>query len=254
MVVLITGASSGIGRALASAYARRGAKLVLFARRKDRLEALAEECQRLGGQAIAYAGDVAKVTDLEAAVEVALQKFGCLDIAVANAGVAIQKKISELEDAELARQLEVNLFGVLRTLRVTIPHLRRSQGRAVIVGSGMSYIPIAGAGAYTMSKFAVRAMAETLRLEERRVSVTLICQGFIESEIRAIDNQGNFRHDAKEQVPAWMIMTAERAAEEIVAAVERRKAEYAITWYTKLGILLQRLAPRLMERAWRQIR
>jgi short-subunit dehydrogenase len=256
MVVLIAGASSGIGRALALEYAKKNANLVLLARRADRLEQVAQECRKISqhSQVLCITGDVGNVEDVENAVTQAIAAFGKINIVIANAGIAVEKTIAKLSDQDLTKQFNVNVFGVLRTIRACLPALRQSQGRLAIVGSAMSYIPISGAGAYTMSKFAVRALADTLRMEEPTISVCLICPGFIESEIRAVDNNGVFHPEAKEKVPSWLIMKADRAATLIVRAIEKRKPEYVVTWYAKLGVVLQRFAPQFMAHLWKRIR
>jgi short-subunit dehydrogenase len=249
-VVLITGASSGIGAALAGEWAREGADLVLAARRVDRLEAVAREIEGHGRGALVVACDVTVDGDVERAVAAAQDRFGRLDVAVANAGFGVVGPVEALSLEDYRRQFETNVFGVLRTIHATLPALRAARGRLVILGSVSGWVSMPRSSPYAMSKFAVRALAEALghELAPAGVTVTHVSPGFVASEIRRVDNAGRFQADAKEPVPAWLIMPAERAARQIVRAVRRRRREAVITGHGKATVLLQRLAPSVI--AW----
>jgi short-subunit dehydrogenase len=248
--VLITGASSGIGAALAREFTRQGADLVLAARRVDRLEALRAELERIGASATVVRCDVTVDGDLERAAAAARQRFGRIDVVVANAGFGVAGPVERLTLADYRRQFETNVFGVLRTIHATLGDLRRSRGRLVVMGSVSGHVSTPGASAYAMSKFAVRALAEALghELAADGVSVTLISPGFVESEIRRVDNQGVLRAAADEPMPPRLIMPAARAARQIVRAVARRRREAVITGHGKVAVFLQRHAPGLL--AW----
>jgi short-subunit dehydrogenase len=249
-VVLITGASSGIGAALARQFAREGADLVLAARRLDRLENVRAEVSALGGAALAVRCDVTADGDVDRAAAAARERFGRLDVVVANAGFAVVGPVAQLTLADYRRQLETNVFGVLRTVYATLGDLTRSRGRLLILGSVAGHVAAPAASPYAMSKFAVRALAEALghELAPDGVSVTLVSPGFVESDIRRTDNRGIVRADAPDPVPAWLVMPAARAARQIVRAVARRRREAVITGHGKVAVFLQRHAPRLV--AW----
>jgi short-subunit dehydrogenase len=249
-VALITGASSGIGAALAREFARRGAALVLAARRVDRLEGLAAELGRGGRAAVAVPCDVTVDGDLERAVAAARERFGRIDVAVANAGFGVIGPLERLTLADYRCQFETNVFGVLRTVYATLPELRKTRGRLVIIGSVAGHVAGPQSSPYSMSKFAVRALAEALwhELRPTGVSVTLISPGFVESEIARVDNQGVLRDAARASAPSWLVMPTDRAARQIVRAVARRRREAVITGHGKLAIFLQRHAPWLV--AW----
>ncbi|WP_437579180.1 SDR family oxidoreductase [Sorangium sp. So ce887] len=250
-VVLITGASSGIGEALAREVARRGGRVVLAARRTERLEALASEVRASGGEAIAAQCDVTRDGDVERAVEQARVAFGRLDIAIANAGFGVTGRVEDLSLDDFRRQLETNVFGALRTVKAALPELKRSRGGVALIGSASGYVAFPTMGAYTMSKFAVRALAETLRgeLHAEGVAVTHIAPGFIESEIRRIDNAGKLRDGAPEPVPRWLVMPTKAAARQIMDAIVARRAEAIVTGHAKLGVSLARHAPGLLNAA-----
>lgn len=252
-VVLITGASSGIGAALCREFARRGADVVLAARRVDRLQALAAEIERAGRRALAVACDVTVDGDVERAVRAALEKLGRIDVVVANAGFGVVGHVDRLALDDYRRQFETNVFGVLRTILATLPALEQTRGRILVVGSVAGYIATPGSSPYSMSKFALRALAEALghELAPRGVSVTIANPGFVESEIRRVDNRGMLRAATRDPIPAWLQMSAARAARQIVRAVARRRREIVVTRVGKTTVFLQRHAPWLVARAMR---
>jgi short-subunit dehydrogenase len=250
--VLVTGASSGIGAAVARELARHGSHLVLAARRLPRLDALAAE---LGARTkvVAVEADVTRDGDVERAVAAAVDTFGGLDIAVANAGFAVTGRVDRLGIDDYRRQLETNLFGVLRTLYAALPALKRARGQLAIMGSVAGHVPTAGLSPYNVSKFAVRALAEALHdeLADDGVAVTLLSPGFVVSELGHVDNQGHRHEKDGSRVPAWLRMPTDEAARQIVAAIETRQREAVITAHGRLGVFLYRHAPWLVRAALR---
>lgn len=254
-VVLLTGASAGIGEALAREFAARGAAVVLTARRVERLQALADELNAQGRRALAVAADVTVDGDLERAVAAAREAFGAVDIAVANAGFGVAGRMDKLSLEDYRRQFETNVFGVLRTVYAALPELEKVRGRVVVIGSVAGYIAAPGGGPYAMSKYAVRALAESLgrELAPKGVSVTHIGPGFVESEIRKVDNAGNFREAARDSVPGWLMMPASQAAREIVDATAARRREAIITRHGRAVVFLARHAPGFVDRVLRAL-
>jgi short-subunit dehydrogenase len=253
-VVLITGASSGIGAALARELAREGARLLLMARRRDRLEALRTELASSGAEVVVHVGDVTRRADLDAAVALAVERYGRLDVAIANAGFGVVGPIEKLGIEDYRRQFETNVFAAIETSKACLPELVKSRGRLVLIGSVAGYISTPNASPYAMSKFAIRAFAEALRpeLAPRGVAVTLISPGFVESEIRQVDNRGGWHAQAKNPLPSWLPMPAEVAAKKIVAAVYRRRREAIITVHGKVLVWLSRFAPWVLRLAMRR--
>jgi short-subunit dehydrogenase len=254
-VVFITGASSGIGAALSLEFAREGADVVLAARRRDRLESVAAEIGALGRRAVVAACDVTREGDLERAAAAGRAAFGKLDVVVANAGFGVTGILERLSLDDYRRQLETNVFGVLRTVYATLDDLKKSRGRLVVIGSVSGYIALAGSSPYSVSKFAVRALADSLghELAEHGVSVTLISPGFVESEIRQVDNRGILRTEKPApRIPAPMVMATPTAARKIVGAVARRRREVVITALGKVSVFLHRHAPGLLAQIIRR--
>ena len=168
---------------------------------------------------------------------------------LANAGFGVVGPAERLRLEDYRRQFETNVFGVLRTLYATLEDLKRSRGSFAIIGSVSGHLATPGGSPYAMSKFAVRALAEALRGELRSagVAVTLISPGFVESEIRLVDNEGRLREESADIVPGWIRMSAERAARKIATAIERRRREAVITAHGKALVFVARHAPGLMS-------
>ena len=246
-VVLITGASSGIGAALAREFAREGAHTVLVARRVERIEALAAELTASGKRAVAVAGDVTRDGDMERAVELAHSEFGRVDTAVANAGILVTGRLLTLTLNDYRKQMETNTFGALRTVMAALPALQETRGRIVLIGSLLGMVSVPGGTPYCMSKFAMNGLSDGLSLEMEPfgVSVTQVMSGFVDTEI--YDNAPLRRPPNK-----WIALRADQAAVRIVAAVYRRKRCLVLPWPTKMAILLQRYLPWVVHLALRR--
>jgi short-subunit dehydrogenase len=245
--VLITGASSGIGAGLAREFAARGFHVVLVARRMEKLEELAAQIRAAGGQVSTHRGDVTEDGSIAAVVQELAEQGVTPGIVVANAGFGVVGKAQSLTLADYRRQFETNVFGVLRTLHETLPALKRSRGRFVIMGSVAGHLSGAKSSAYAMSKFAVRALAEALHgdLREAGVGCTLISPGFVDSDIRRVDNRGGLHEDVKDPIPAWLRMPTEQAARAMVRGILAGRREVIITFHARVIVYFARHFPRL---------
>ncbi|WP_065376050.1 SDR family oxidoreductase [Ensifer adhaerens] len=183
-IVLVTGASSGIGQATARALARAGAVVVLGARRIDRLETLAAEITATGGKALYRSLDVTSRADVQAFADTALDAFGRIDVIVNNAGVMPLSPMASLKVDEWDRMVDVNIKGVLYGIAAVLPAMnRQGAGQVINVSSigGLSVSPTAAV--YCATKYAVRAISDGLRQENDRIRVTCVYPGVVESEL-----------------------------------------------------------------------
>lgn len=244
--VLITGASSGIGEELAWQLGQAGARLTLAARRKEELERVAQKIADAGyTRPLVVSCDVARDGQLEGAVSASLRQWGKLDVVFANAGFGVVGRFSKLALEDYRRQLETNVFGVLRTLFAALPEIQKTQGNLVLISSVAGWAATPGASPYCMSKFALRALANSIRPELRLagVKVTLISPGFVVSNIRRVDNRGMLHRGAADPIPSWLQMPTEGAARKILRAVARGKREEIVTVHAKLMVALERFMP-----------
>ncbi len=187
-IVLITGASSGLGEATARHLAAQGAKLVLGARRLDRLQKLAGDIQQSGGQAVAVACDVARRQDVEQLAQTALQSFGRIDVLVNNAGVMPQAPLAALKVSEWDQMIDVNIKGVLYGIAAVLPTMKAQKSGHIINLSSVAGLRVAaGLGTvYSATKFAVKAISEGLRVEVAGdgIRVTTLYPGAVQSELK----------------------------------------------------------------------
>lgn len=241
-VVVITGASSGLGEKCFQLFAEQGASVVLLARRRERLEQLIEEWKKKGADPkrfLALECDVTRPEELQRAHQKTLEVFGRVDGLIANAGFGVEGDFKDLARSDLERQWKTNVWGVVDSVRVYLPSLIASKGRLVLIGSVSGYLSFQGTGAYSMSKYAIRALAESLYVElgKSEVSVTLVSPGFIATEIRKVDNQGAYRETRRDPVPLWLMESAEGAAQKVVKAYWKRKREIIFPLHAKFAML-----------------
>ena len=228
----------------------QGAKLALTARRKDLLEALAQKIAAQGAaEPVVVECDVTRDGDMERAVAATLQRWGKLDVVIANAGFGVTGALSRLSLEDYRRQFETNVFGVLRTIFAPLKEIEKAKGHIAIVGSVSGWAALPGSSPYAMSKFAVRALANSItpELQRAEVKVTLISPGFVESNIRRVDNQGNFHTGAKDTVPAWLVMNTETAVRQMLRAIARGKREAIITGHGRILVAIERFMPWILR-------
>lgn len=254
--VLITGASSGIGEELAWQLGKVGAKPILSARRGELLESLAQRITTIGkARPLVFECDVTRDGDMERVVAETVRQLGKLDVVIANAGFGVVGTLKRLSVEDYRRQFETNVFGVLRTIYAALPEIEKTRGNVVIMGSVAGWVASPGASPYAMSKFAMRALAHSITSELRLagVKVTLISPGFVVSNIRRVDNSGKLHTGAKDPVPAWLQMSTEKAARQILRAVAEGKREAILTGHGKILVALERFAPWVIRMVGRKI-
>lgn len=248
-VVWITGGSAGIGREMALEFGRRGARVAVSGRRQGRLDDVVDELADLGAEGLAVACDVSEEEQVEAAVARVVKHFGQLDVAVANAGFGVSGRVEDLSAEDWRRQFDVNVVGAAITARWALPELKKTKGRVALTGSVAGTITSPKSGAYSASKYAVRALGQTLSMELHGsgVTCTTIHPGFVESEIAKVDNEGNFREEWTDRRPENLMWPTDKAAKVMVDAIASRKREYVFTAHGKVAAFLGKHAPGLVH-------
>lgn len=248
-VVWITGASTGIGREMARQFADEGADVAVSARSEERLVEVVEEIESRGRRGLAVPCDVADEAAVAQAAGRAVEHFGRMDVAVANAGFGVVGPIEELSADDWRRQFDVNVVGLAMTCRYALPHLRKTGGRMVLVGSAASMVTRVNAGPYSASKAAVRSIGQTLAMELHGSGVSSITlhPGFVESDIAKRDNQGVYHPDAEDPRPAKLMWPTDRAVRVMLRAIHRRKREYVFTGHGKIFGCIGRHWPGLLH-------
>src|SRR6185312_3724417 len=250
-VVIITGASKGIGAELARQLAEKGAKLVLAARNAAELEAVAQACRAAGASVVTVRADVAVERDCQAIVAGAVIAFGRVDTLVNNAGISMWARFEEIEDISvLERIMRVNYMGAVHCTRHALPHLRQSRGRIVGVSSLAGRTGVPTRTGYAASKHAMTGFFDSLRIElgGSGVDVTMIYPGFVATGIRENATGPDGKPIEVSPVKEGEVMSVEDCARRIVAAMERREREVVMTARGKIGLWLKLVAPGLIDR------
>jgi short-subunit dehydrogenase len=255
-VVIVTGASAGIGRSLALQLAGQGARVVLAARRMERLEQLAAQCRLLGGQALPVLVDVGEETQCRALVEKTIAQFGRLDMLINNAGLAASALLDEFPDLHLFKHtMDVNFYGAVYCTYYALPHLKQSQGRLVAISSLGGKAPIPYNTPYISSKYALHGFFDALRMELRPhgVSVSLVCPSWVATEFHEaqLDKDGVQRGPRGRLIYTTRTMSAERCAALTLRAAHMRHREL-LMGPGLLAVWLKLLAPGFLD--WLSIR
>lgn len=219
---MITGASSGIGGALAVALAKRGARLGLVARRAEALAEVARTIETNGGQALVLPADVRDADSLRQVAEQLQSTLGPVDVLIANAGIGPTRDASDLDAAEVSDVININVVGASNSAAAVVPQMvARGEGHLVVISSLAAYRGLPRSAAYCASKAAVSAFFESLRLdlEPKGIAVTIIHPGFIKTPLTS---------GREAQMP--FLMELDDAVQKIVRAIETRKKSYAFPW------------------------
>jgi NAD(P)-dependent dehydrogenase (short-subunit alcohol dehydrogenase family) len=243
-VVVVTGASSGLGRAIARGAGERGANVVVTARNEEALQSCVGEIERAGSEGLAVAADCAEQEQVERVVARAVERFGRIDTYVANAIVTVYSEAERLQPEELRRVIDVNFFGVVYGFWAALPHLRESRGTFLHVSSALAYRGIPLQAAYCASKAGLRAFLESARVEEQKagtgVAISLVLPGAI--------NTPQFDRDRQkigyQPQPVPPIYQPEPFAEAVLHCMEHPIRELPISWGAQKLLWGQKLSPR----------
>ena len=250
-IVIITGASSGIGKSLAHEFARRGANLVLAARQYVTLCELAQELQdKYQIKALAVQCDVTVENDCAHLVNQAKLTFGKIDILINNAGISMRALFKDVDVQVLKALMDVNFWGMVYCTKYALPEIIQTQGSIVGVSSIAGYKGLPGRTGYSASKFAMNGFLDSLRVENLKTGVHVMtaCPGFTASNIRntALNKDGN--QQGESSLHEEKMMTSEEVAKIIADGVEKRERTLIMTGQGKLTILLSKIIPAILDK------
>lgn len=249
-VVIITGASSGIGKACAEEFASKGAHVVLAARGYDELRYIAKNLeQQYSIRALAVQCDVSKEEDCKKLIEDTITTFNKIDILVNNAGISMRALFKDLDLSVLKTLMDVNFWGTVYCCKYAMPSILASKGVIVGVSSIAGYRGLPGRTGYSASKFAMNGFLESLRVENLKtgVHVMVACPGFTASNIRntALDTSGN--QHGETSMDENKMMTSMEVAKHIVKGITSRKRTLILTSQGKMAVLLNKLIPSWLD-------
>jgi NAD(P)-dependent dehydrogenase (short-subunit alcohol dehydrogenase family) len=254
-VVVLTGASRGIGRELALQLADQGARLALSARDAGALDELAELCRSRGGQAVAIPADVGEEAQCAALIERTVATYGRIDTLINNAGISMWALFEQVTDLSIFEKLmRINYLGSVWCTWHALPHLKKTRGRLVAVASLTGKTGVPTRSGYAASKHAMVGFFDTLRIElaDSGVSVTVTCPDFVATEIRERAFGPDGHPLGVSPVQEGKVMTAETCARLILASAARRERELIPSARGKVGLWLKLFAPSLIDRIARK--
>ncbi|MEO5673492.1 MAG: SDR family oxidoreductase [Chitinophagales bacterium] len=249
-VVLITGASSGIGKACAFAFAGEGARVGIAARNIEKLKEIVKQIQERGGEIFCISCDVSKEEDCKKFIETSLVHYGKIDILINNAGNSMRALFSEVELRVLKDLMDVNFWGAVYCTRYAIKEILRNHGSIAGISSIAGYKGLPGRSGYSASKFALQGFLESLRIENLKTGlhVMIVCPGYTASNIRntALNKEGSPQGETP--FDESKLMSAEKVAHEIVNGIKKRKRTIILSFQGNLTVLLNKFFPAFMDR------
>ncbi|MFC5408305.1 SDR family oxidoreductase [Larkinella bovis] len=249
-VVVITGASSGIGKALAFAFGREQAIIVICGRKAEALETVSAELDQQAIQNRWIQADVSREADVRNLIEKTVQEFGRIDILINNAGITMRSMLLGMDPNVIRKVMDINFMGTVYATRYALPYLLESKGSIVGISSIAGYRGLPVRSGYSASKFAMNGFLEALRTEllDTGVHVLVACPGFTSSNIRysALNQAGEVAGETVRDESK--MMSSEEVANHILKAVKRRKRDLILTTQGKLTIFLNKFIPGLMDR------
>ena len=249
-VVIVTGASSGIGQACAFEFAENGAKVVLAARREKELNEVKDAIKAKGGEVLVVKTDVRRINDCENLINKTVKQFKRIDILINNAGISMRASFEELDLSVIHELMDTNFFGAVYCVKFALPYLLKAKGTVIGISSIAGLTPLPGRTGYSASKFALDGFLNTLRLENKKkgLNVLVVHPGFTSSNIRntALDKDGNPQKETPRD--EGKMMSAEKVAEIIAKATYKRERDLVLTSQGKLAVWLHRKFPELTDR------
>jgi len=250
-VIIITGASSGIGLACAREFAQRGAKLVLAARSAEKLAEIQDELKAAGSEVISVKTDVSVEADCIKLVDEAINEFGQIDVLVNNAGISMRAIFESVDLTVLKQLMDVNFWGTVYCTKYALPHLLQQKGSVVGVSSIAGYVGLPGRTGYSSSKFAMHGFLEALRIEnlKKGLHVLIAAPGFTASNVRKAALTADGSNQGETPRKEEKMMTAEEVAVHLAKAIIKRKRTLILTFVEgKVTVFLKKFLPGLLEK------
>tara|TARA_B100000242_G_scaffold278998_1_gene237130 strand:+ start:382 stop:1185 length:804 start_codon:yes stop_codon:yes gene_type:complete len=249
-VVVISGASSGIGKACAWHFAKNGSKVVLAARSEEKLKAIGKEMMIAGYEILTVRADVSNEEDCQNLISETINKYKVIDVLINNAGISMRATLEEMDLSVMKKVMDINFFGTVFCTKYALPFILKSKGSIVGVSSIAGFKGLPARTAYSASKFAMQGFLESLRIEnlKKGLHVLIACPGFTASNIRntALSKDGEVQRESPRDESK--MMTAEKVAEYIYKAVINRQNSLVLTINGKLTVFLNKLIPSVIDR------
>jgi dehydrogenase/reductase SDR family protein 7B len=249
-VVIITGASSGIGKATALEAAFRGARLALAARRIEALKDVVDQCKSIGAQVIGIVTDVSKEEDCQILIGKAVEQFGQIDILINNAGISMRALFEKTDLSVIRKLMDVNFWGTVYCTKYALPYLIKNKGSVVGVSSVAGYKGLPGRTGYSASKFAMQGFLDALRVEnlKNELHVMVACPGFTASNIRNTALSADGSQQGESPRDESKMMSSEAVAKYLIKAIEKRKRTIVLTTQGKATVFLNKFIPSFFDR------
>ncbi|MFH1197457.1 MAG: SDR family oxidoreductase [bacterium] len=254
-VVIITGASTGIGKEMAKQLAKQGALLSIAARDINRLYEVAAECKNLGANVLAVQTDVAEKDQCKNLIDKTISEFGRVDCLFNNAGLSMWARFDQITDLDLFEKImRVNYLGSVYCTYYALPYLKQTKGRIVGISSLTGKTGVPTRTAYSASKHAMAGFFDSLRIElaDSGVSVSMIYPGFVATEMRERAFGSDGKPLGKSHLDETKVMSVEKCAALIIEAISKRKRELVMTSKAKLGLWMKLIAPQLVDNTARK--
>jgi len=248
-IVIVTGASSGIGLATAKEFARHGSKVVLAARSADKLAEIETEMRVLGFEVISCPTDVSKEEECRRLIEKTVEKYGTINILINNAGISMRALFVDLDISVIRRLMDVNFWGTVYCTKYAIPYILANRGSIVGVSSVAGFHGLPGRTGYSASKFAIHGFLETIRIENLRkhLHVMIIAPGFTSSEVRKHALLADGSEQGNSPREEGRMMTPEHVARGILKGIRKKKRNKILTIAGQLTALFQRIVPTFVD-------
>jgi dehydrogenase/reductase SDR family member 7B len=249
-VVIITGASSGIGKALAFECAQRGAKLVIAARNEQKLAGIAYAITAHGTEVLTVKTDVSVEAECRELIERAVSRFGRIDVLINNAGISMRALFDQVDLDVIRKLMETNFWGTVYCSKYALPHLLDAKGSLVGISSVAGYKGLPGRTGYSASKFAMQGLLEVIRIENRKkgLHVLVACPGFTSSNIRNVALSWDGTSQGETPLDEGSLMPAEEVASKVAEAILRKKKTLILTMQGKMTVLLNKFFPGFMDK------